>query len=86
MSLGNVRVTVVYLAQAREFAGTKEDKFVLQSPVDLEHLFYEVVDAHPKLQEIREIIHTLVNGRMALGNLQLKDGDRVVLLPPVGGG
>lgn len=77
---------VAYFAQAREFAGTKEDEFVLNSPADMDHLFSQIVNAHPKLREIREILRTLVNGRTALENDELKDGDRVTFFPPVGGG
>ena len=84
--MSNVRVKVAYFAQARELAGTKEDEFVLISPADAEHLFCEVVNAHPKIQGIRKIISILVNGRPVLKNVELKDGDRVAFLPPVAGG
>jgi len=84
--LSSVKVRVVYFAQAREFAGTQEDEFVLTSPAYVEHLFSEVMNAHPKLSKIRQIIRTLVNGRPVLENVELKDGDRVALLPPVAGG
>jgi molybdopterin converting factor small subunit len=76
----------LHTSQAREFAGTKEDEFVLSGPADVDNLFSEVVNAHPKLQEIREIIRTLVNGRVVLENVELKNGDRLALLPPVAGG
>jgi MoaD family protein len=81
-----VTVTVAYFAQAREFAGTSQDQFVLRSPTDVSHLFSEVMNTHPKLQDIRERIRTLVNGRAVLDNVELKDGDRVALVPPVAGG
>ena len=42
--------------------------------------------AHPKLSELKETIKLLVNGQWATENAELKDGDRVTLLPPVGGG
>jgi MoaD family protein len=84
--LSDVRVTVAYFAQTREFAGTKEDEFVLSSPADVERLFSRVVKAHPRLKEIWEDIRTLVNGRAVLENVELKDGDRVALVPPVAGG
>ena len=82
----SVRITVAYFAQAREFAGTKEDEFVLNSPAYVRHLFSKLVNAHPKLQEIREIIRPLVNGRAVSENVELRDGDRVAILPPVTGG
>lgn len=84
--MGSIRVRVLYFAQARELAGTKEDEFVLADPARFEHLFSQVMNAHPGLLEIRKIIQPLLNGRAVPENAELKDGDRVALLPPVGGG
>jgi molybdopterin converting factor small subunit len=79
-------VNVAYFAHARELAGTKEDNFVLDDPADMNHLLSEIMNAHPKLQGIRDVISSLVNGRAVLENIALNDGDRVTLFPPVGGG
>ena len=79
-------MNVAYFAQARELAGTKEDEFVLDDPADMNHLLSEIMNAHPKLQGIREVLRSLVNGRAVLENVVLNDGDRVTLFPPVGGG
>jgi MoaD family protein len=79
-------VNVTYFAQARELAGTKEDNFVLDGPADMNHLLSEIMNAHPKLQGIRDVVSSLVNGRAVLENVALNDGDRVTLFPPVGGG
>jgi molybdopterin converting factor subunit 1 len=82
----SITVKVVYFAQAREFAGTNEDDFELPSPVSVEHLFNEVIAAHPQLAGIKRTLRPLVNGRAASEDAELKDGDRVALLPPVAGG
>ncbi len=84
--MGNVRVTVAYFARARECAGTAEEKLELTHPAYLEQLFSRVVGIHPALAEIKQILRPLVNGIWASGDTELKDGDRVALLPPVGGG
>jgi molybdopterin converting factor subunit 1 len=84
--MGSVRVKVIYFAQAREFAGTNEDTFELPSPVSVEHLFHEVLTAHPRLASLKRTIQSLVNGRAVSEKTELKDGDRVALLPPVAGG
>ncbi len=81
-----IKVKVLYFAQARESAGTKEDEFELPSPASVDQLFSEVMNVHPELAKIKEIIRVLVNGRTVLGNEELRDGDRVALLPPVAGG
>ena len=81
-----IRVKVAYFALARDLAGTSEEEIQLDSPANIEHLFSEIMNAHPKLRGIREIIRTLVNGRVILGNAELNDEDHVALLPAVGGG
>ena len=84
--LSSVKVTVVYLGQTREVAGTKEDEFLLNEPARVEHAFSQAVSVHPELAKMKEIIRTLLNGQWAAENVELKNGDRVALLPPVGGG
>jgi MoaD family protein len=84
--LSGIKVQVVYFAQAREFAGAKEDEFVLNGPADVKQLLHEVISAHPKLQAIIKTTSTLVNGRVIPENIELNDGDRVAFLPPVAGG
>jgi molybdopterin converting factor small subunit len=81
-----VRVRVAYFALARDLAGKSEEEFTFDSAVDTEQLFSTVLNAHPRLREIREIMRTVVNGRVIMGNAELKDADHVVLLPAVGGG
>jgi molybdopterin converting factor small subunit len=81
-----VRVRVAYFALARDLAGKSEEEFTFDSTVDTEQLFSAVLNAHPRLREIREIMRTVVNGRVVMGNAELKDADHVALLPAVGGG
>jgi len=84
--MSSVKVAIVYLGQAREVAGTKEEELVLASPAKVEHAISQVVGSHPKLSELMETIKLLINGQWATANSDLKNGDRVTLLPPVGGG
>ena len=81
-----IRVKVAYFALARDLAGTGEEEIQLDTPANIEHLHSEIMNAHPKLRGIREIIRTIVNGRVILENAELKDEDHVALLPAVGGG
>ena len=81
-----VRVKVAYFALARDLAGKSEEEISLVAAPDVEHLLSEVFNVHPKLREMRQITRTLVNGRVILGNVELRDGDHVTLLPAVGGG
>jgi MoaD family protein len=81
-----IRVKVAYFALARDLAGTSEEEIELDNAANIEHLFSVVLNAHPKLRGIRDIIRTIVNGRVILENVELKDKDHVALLPAVGGG
>jgi MoaD family protein len=84
--LGRIKVKVVYFAQAREFAGLKEDEFVLTVPASIRHLFSRMLKVHPEMRKITGIIRPLVNGRLATDDTELNDGDRVAIVPPVAGG
>jgi len=84
--LTSVKVKVLYFAQAREFAGTREEELVLLHPTDVNRLFSELMNAHPKLASIKGILSVLVNGLRVSEDVELKDGDRVALVPPVAGG
>ena len=86
MNMSTVKIAMVYLGQAREVAGTREEELVLQAPAKIEQAFSQAITAHPRLSELRETIKLLINGKWATQNAELKDGDRVTLLPPVGGG
>jgi molybdopterin converting factor subunit 1 len=83
---GHVKVKVLYFAQAREFAGIKEEELMLATPASVKHLFARLLNAHPDLQRIGDVIRTLVNGRLVPDDAQLNDGDRVAIVPPVAGG
>ena len=84
--MSSVKVALVYLGQAREVVGTKEEELVLPKPAKIEQAVSSAMAAHPRLFELKETLKLLVNGRWATENEELKDGDRVTLLPPVGGG
>jgi len=81
-----VKVTIAYFARARECAGTAEEELELAAPVSLHQLFSRVMSIHPKLAEIKQMLSPLVNGKWMPEETELQDGDRVALLPPVGGG
>jgi molybdopterin converting factor small subunit len=84
--MSTVKVALVYLGQAREAAGTKEEEIELPAPAKIEQAISQALAAHPQLSGLKETIKLLINGQWAAENAQLKDGDRVTLLPPVGGG
>jgi len=84
--VSTVKIALVYLGQARDVAGTKEEELTLTAPASIEHAFSQATINHPKLSELKDTIKLLINGQWATENAELKNGDRVTLLPPVGGG
>lgn len=84
--LAEIRVQVVYFGKAREAANVSAEVRPLSSPASVGQLLSEVLSAHPALARIKQVVQVLVNGRWASENVQLKDGDRVAFVPPVGGG
>jgi len=84
--LSAVKVTVAYFARARECAGMSEEVLEFTPPPSLQQLLDRVMVIHPNLAEIKQTLRPLVNGQWASEEAELKEGDRVALLPPVGGG
>ena len=81
-----IKVVLVYLGQAREVAGTKEEQLELPAPAKIEQAIAQAFQSHPKLSDLKDTLKLLINGQWAATNAELKDGDRITLLPPVGGG
>lgn len=81
-----VRITVRYFAQAREFAGTKEEHLELTGMTRVQEVISKIGEAHPRLREMQQIMRVVVNGRMTDDNILLKDGDQIALVPPMAGG
>ena len=84
--LNVVRITVAYFARAREYTGTGEEELELSEPASLQQLLSRVMVIHPSLTDIKQLLSPLVNGKWVPNDTTLKDGDRIALLPPVGGG
>ena len=77
---------MLYFGQARQSAGASEEVRSLPAPAYVDQLSSEVMRAHPGLEEIERVLRILVNGRLVSDNVELKDGDRVVFVPPTAGG
>lgn len=80
------KMTVVYFARTRECTGTAEEWLELSDATSLHQVFSRVMTIHPTLAEIQQILRPLVNGRWASDDTEIKDGGRVAIIPPVGGG
>jgi molybdopterin converting factor subunit 1 len=81
-----IRVKMVYFAQAREAAGTKDEEFSLDKRSSVRTALSKAFEAHPKLRPLEKSIKVALNEEITQEDAPVKDGDRVALLPPVVGG
>jgi len=82
----DVRVKVLYWAQAREAAGVSSEMMLVRPPADLPTLMEQILELHPKLAGLKQSIKLAINGEICGKETKLNDGDEVALLPPVAGG
>lgn len=81
-----MQIQVLYYAEVRELAGLSGEDIRLPSGSTTTNLVGLVLRLHPDLEEVREIIHIIVNGTMITTSPILHEGDIVALIPPTGGG
>ena len=81
-----IRVRVLYFAQARDASGLSEEVFSLPVRAPLRALLDGVTSRHPALAGMTKSMQVAVNEEIADARSRLKDGDVVALLPPVEGG
>ncbi|NPB05345.1 MAG: MoaD/ThiS family protein [Aquificae bacterium] len=78
-----MEVKVLYFAQARELVGKEAEtiRFTGKTTEDLRTL---LAHKYPALEKVLSVSRFAVNGEYYEG--ELKDGDTVAVIPPVGGG
>lgn len=81
-----IKITVRYFAQARDLAGQKEEHLELPGLLRVHEAVSKIMETHPRLRELQQASRIVVNGRMTDENIELKDGDVIVLVPPTAGG
>lgn len=82
-----MRVRVSYYAAARELAGCDNATFEFEAErIGEAELRRAVVERCPALAAFLSRMRLAVNGEFATGSQELRDGDRVDILPPVAGG
>ena len=87
-----------FFAALREIVGKKEEtiEFEIERGVTVEKVLSELTKLHGKefadyvyetsANEVRGYLQMLVNEKSATLRTKLKDGDVLVIVPPVGGG
>lgn len=82
-----MEVSVHYYAAARELAGCESSKFEFSAAsVAQVELRRAIAERAPSLGSFLERMRLAVNGDFVDAALELRDGDRVDVLPPVAGG
>jgi molybdopterin synthase catalytic subunit len=82
-----MEVSVHYYAAARELAGCESSKFEFSAAsVAQVELRRAIAERAPSLRSFLERMRLAVNGDFVDAALELRDGDRVDVLPPVAGG
>ena len=83
ISFASIRVVYLQMAQ---YINTHDEYFVLQNPVTVRDLMYNVAQRHSTLSSMMGSMWVLVNGMPSKPNALLKDGDEVDFVPLVSGG
>lgn len=86
MSNSPIKVTVKLFAAFQEAYGVPELVLEFPAPIPVASIFQFCVDQHPELEQWRNVTQFGVNLEFVTPDTLLKDGDEVVLIPPVSGG
>ncbi len=81
-----IRVRVRFFAAPREALGMGETEQELPAGATVEDLIRRLVEEHPPLRPYTRFINVAVNRAYVGMQTELRDGDEVACLPPVGGG
>lgn len=81
-----IRVTVKLFAAYREAYGESELTMQLSDGAPVSAVCDRLLQEHPELEPWRPLTRFGINLDYALPATPLKDGDEVVLIPPVSGG
>lgn len=86
MSQSSICITIKLFAAYQEAYGVSELTKQLPTQTTAVEVLDILIKEHPILEKWREITRFGVNLRFIEGGTILKDGDELVLIPPVSGG
>jgi molybdopterin converting factor subunit 1 len=81
-----MKVQVKLFAALREATGTAQMELDLPPQAKVQDLVDALVRQYPALRSRLVFVHAAVNRKYVSMQAELRDGDEVALLPPVGGG
>lgn len=86
MSNLSITVTLKLFAAFQEAYGVPELRLTLPSQAPVSEVLERCIQQHPELEKWRPVTHFGVNLQFVPPDTPLRDGDEVVLIPPVSGG
>ena len=86
MNNEQILVRVKFFAGPREVMGTGEIELEIPAGATVGEFLELLTGKYPILQEYARFITVAVNRTYAAAETELRDGDEVACLPPVGGG
>jgi molybdopterin synthase catalytic subunit len=81
-----MEIKVLFFAVLRERAGADSVTIQLEKGATLDDLKNELVRKYGQMLKLNKSIVYALNGTIVRGNVNLKNNDKVALLPPVSGG
>jgi sulfur-carrier protein len=81
-----MKITVKLFAAYQEAYGRSELQWDVPDGISVETVRDRLLQAHPELEQWREVTRFGVNLQFVPPETVLTDGDEVVLIPPVSGG
>lgn len=81
-----LKVKLKFFALYKELAGLREIDKDIKKGSRVDDLLQELLEEYPALKKYKDEILVSVNKNYASEDTELKEGDEVAVLPPVGGG
>ena len=79
-----MKIRVVYYALLRQERGLSEE--ILDCQAEIVEIFFDELKARHSFSLARDQVRVAVNGKVSPWGARLKEGDTVLLMPPVAGG
>jgi MoaE-MoaD fusion protein len=81
-----MRISLRYFAAARELTGVETEEMELANSLRASELLDVIAERHPRMTGYARRMRVATNGAFASPDDFVRDGDEVVILPPVAGG
>ncbi len=81
-----ITIEVKFLGPAKDMAGAEATTLTLADNAQLDELRAALTARFPQISAALPTVRFAVNQEFVVGDLALKDGDEVAVIPPVSGG